>query len=169
MLEPNEVATSGTEIPTTTSNLEVVLITFDVLISDGYHLFQQHCQELDGKDFEPDLNRYHNLEKQHALMCMGAYLGDYMVGYSTTVLYRHGHHDTLIASCDSLYVDPNFRRGAGLHLIRQTEKHAQECGVDCMVWSAKPGSSLDLILAARRNCEISETHYRVNFNGQHPG
>ena len=165
MPEAKETEHGGTETLTTASELEIVPITLEVLVGDGYHLFEQHCQELDGKEFALDLERYETLQKQRALMCLGAYLGTHMIGYSTTVLYRHGHHDTLIASNDSLYIDPNFRRGAGLALIRQTEKHAQECGVDCMVWAAKPGSSLDLILASRRNCKLSEHHYRVNFHG----
>jgi len=163
--EAKETEIAGTETPTKTSDLEIAPITLEVLIADGYHLFEQHCQELDGKEFALDFARYEVLQKQRTLMCLGAYLDTHMIGYSTTVLYRHGHHDTLIASNDSLYVDPNFRKGAGLELIRQTEKHAQECGVDCMVWAAKPESSLDLILAARRNCKLSEHHYRVNFHG----
>lgn len=167
MLEQNAPETTGTETPTTPSDAEIVPITLEVLIGDGYHLFQQHCEELEGKPFAIDLERYEILQKKRTLLCMGAYVGNLLVGYSTTVLLRHGHHDTLIASNDSLYVDPNFRRGLGLHLIRQTEKHAHECGVDCMVWAAKPGSDLDLILAARRNCDLSEHHYRVTFHGQH--
>lgn len=165
MPEAKETEIAGTETPTKTSDLEIAPITLEVLIADGYHLFEQHCQELDGKEFALDFARYEVLQKQRTLMCLGAYLGTHMIGYSTTILYRHGHHDTLIASNDSLYVDPNFRKGAGLELIRQTEKHAQECGVDCMVWAAKPESSLDLILDARRNCKLSEHHYRVNFHG----
>jgi len=167
VLEPSDPETLGTETLTPISDLEVVPITLEVLIGDGYHLFEQHCTELEGEDFAPDLERYEQLQKQRTLLCIGAYVGNNMVGYSTTVLYRHGHHDTIIASNDSLYIDPNYRRGLGLHLIRQTEKHAHECGVDCMVWSAKPGSHLDLILARRRNCDLSENHYRVNFDGQH--
>lgn len=167
MQEQSEAVTLGTETPTPLYDVEVVPITLEVLIGDGYHLFQQHCQELEGKPFAIDLERYEVLQKKRTLLCMGAYVGNAMVGYSTTVLLRHGHHDTLIASNDSLYVDPSFRRGLGLQLIRQTEKHAQECGVDCMVWSAKPGSDLDLILAARRNCDLSEHHYRISFDGQH--
>jgi len=162
-----ETETAGTETLTTTSDLEIAPITLEVLIQDGYYLFEQHCQELDGKEFALDLDRYKVLEHKQSLMCIGVYLNKHMIGYSTTILYRHGHHDTIIASSDSLYIDPNFRRGVGLKLMRQTEKHAQECGVDCMVWSAKPGSTMDLILAARRNCQLAENHYKITFDGQH--
>ncbi len=167
MQEPEDPETTGTETLTIASDVEIVPVTLNVLVGDGYHLFQQHCEELEAKEFEPDLERYQHLEQQRVLLCMGAYLKDFMVGYSTTVLYRHGHHDTIIATSDSLYVDPGFRRGVGLSLIRQTEKHARECGVDCMVWSAKPGSSLDLILSSRRNCHHHENHYKIDFDGQH--
>ena len=167
MQDQNALETPGTATPTPPSRVEVVPVTLEVLLGDGYHLFQQHCEELEDRDFEPDLERYEQLQQKRTLLCMGLYVDDVMQGYSTTVLYRHGHHDTLIAANDSLYVSRDFRRGHGLQLIRQTEKHAQECGVDCMVWSAKPGSSLDLILAARRNCYLSEHHYRVSFDGEH--
>lgn len=166
MQAAKETETLGTATPTTASELEIVPITGNVLIDDGYHLFQRHAQEIENKDVAIDLDRYFLLESKQALICLGAYIGTYMIGYSTTIIYRSGHHDTLIASNDSIYVDPNFRTGAGLSLIRQTEKHAQECGVDCMVWAAKPGSSLDLILAARRNCKLSQHHYKVSFDGQ---
>ncbi len=166
MQAAKETETLGTVTPTTASELEIVPVTLEVLIGDGYHLFQSHSQEVDNKDVALDLDRYRQLEGKQVLMCLGAYIGTYMIGYSTTIFYRHGHHDTLIASNDSIYVDPDFRTGAGLSLIRQTEKHAQECGVDCMVWAAKPGSSLDLILAARRNCKLSQHYYKVSFDGQ---
>jgi len=162
-----ETETAGTETLTTTSSLEIILINFEVLMADGQHLFQQHCQELDNKDFEPELTRYEIIESKNSLICLGVYLGQQMVGYSTTVLFRHGHHDTLMAGSDSIYILPKFRKGIGLQLIRQTEKHAQEAGVDCIVWSAKPGSSLDLILSARRDYEHAETHYQRKLNGRY--
>ncbi len=165
MQAAKETETLGTATPTTASKREIVPVTLEVLIGDGYHLFQSHSQEIDGKDFAADLDRYENLQSQNMLLCIGAYINNYMVGYSTTIVYRHGHHDTLIATNDSVYVDPNFRRHIGMSLIRQTEKHAQECGVDCMVWAAKPGSSFDLILAARRNCKLSQHHYKISFDG----
>lgn len=167
MPEAKETEIAGTETLTKASDLEIVVVTFDVLMADGRHLFQRHCQELDNKDFEPEPERYKVMEDKCSLICLGVYSGQKMVGYSTTVLFRHGHHHTLMAGSDSIYILPEFRRGVGLQLIRQTEKHAQEAGVDCMVWSAKPGSTLDLILAARRGYQHSESHYQRDFHGQH--
>jgi hypothetical protein len=89
--ETKETAAAGIETPTTTSEFEIVPVTFEVLLGDGYHLFQQHCEELEGVQFEPDLARYEQLQKQRTLLCIGVYLDNYMLGYSTTILYRHGH------------------------------------------------------------------------------
>lgn len=164
MDQPNTLGTGGIETLTAKSNIEVRKIDFDTLLLDGFKLFDQHCVEVEGRMFEPDLPRYAYLESKGMMLTLGAYCDNQMVGYSTCLFYRHGHHNTLMAVNDSLYVIPNFGKGVGMLLIRQTEKHTKKFGVDCMLWSAKPGSVLDLILSARRICNHETNNYRVDFN-----
>ena len=156
--------TDGTETPTVTSEVEIRQITLDELLLNGSKLFEQHCQELEGKPLELDSKRYSFLESKGMLLVLAAYCDDQIVGYSTNVFYRHGHHNTFMSVNDSLYVIPNFGRGAGMLLIRQTEKHAKKHGADCMLWMAKVGSVLDLILSSRRVCKLTTHNYTVNFN-----
>ena len=135
------------------SSLDIRSISFLELWSNGHHLFEDHCQELedDRVTFLPDRNRYLALDDLDMLIVLGAYVDEHMVGYSVSVIYRHGHFEEILATNDSLYVDPDYRRGSlGWKLILSTEKSAQECGVSRMLWTAKCNSNLDMLLQKRR-------------------
>jgi len=136
------------------SNLEIRSVSFIDLWSDGQHLFEDHCQELEDSRvaFLPDNNRYLALDDLDMLIALGAYVDGHMIGYSVSVIYRHGHFDEILATNDSLYVDPAYRRGPiGWKLILSTEKSAQECGVSRMLWTAKCNSNLEMLLDKRRD------------------
>jgi predicted GNAT superfamily acetyltransferase len=135
------------------SSLDIRSISFLELWSNGHHLFEDHCKELedDRVTFLPDQNRYLALDDLDMLIVLGAYVDEHMVGYSVSVIYRHGHFDEILATNDSLYVDPDYRRGSlGWKLILSTEKSAQECGVSRMLWTAKCNSNLEILLQKRR-------------------
>jgi len=134
-------------------SLEIRSISFLELWTDGHDLFQAHHEELEDNKFPflPDQNRYLSLDELDMLIVMGAYIEDYMIGYSVSVIYRHGHFDEILATNDSLYLDPNYRRGPlGWKLILSTEKAAEECGVHRMIWTAKCHSTLENLLQRRR-------------------
>ena len=135
------------------SSLDIRSVSFLDLWSDGQHLFEDHCRELEDSRvaFLPDNNRYLSLDDLDMLITLGAYIDGHMIGYSVSVIYRHGHFDEILATNDSLYVDPSYRRGPiGWKLILSTEKSAQECGVSRMLWTAKCNSNLDMLLSKRR-------------------
>ena len=135
------------------SSLDIRSVSFLDLWSDGQHLFENHFQELEDSRaaFLPDKNRYLALDDLEMLIVLGAYVDEHMIGYSVSVIYRHGHCDEILATNDSLYVDPDYRRGPlGWKLILSTEKSAQECGVSRMLWTAKCNSNLETLLQRRR-------------------
>lgn len=135
------------------SSLDIRPISFLELWSDGHCLFEDHYLELEAsrEAFLPDKNRYLALDDLDMLIVLGAYVDDHMVGYSVSVIYRHGHVREIIATNDSLYMDPNYRDGPlGWKLILSTEKSAEECGVHRMLWTAKCNSNLEFLLQKRR-------------------
>ena len=120
------------------SSLDIRSVSFLDLWSEGQHLFEDHCRELEDSRvaFLPDNNRYLSLDDLDMLITLGAYIDGHMIGYSVSVIYRH---------------DPSYRRGPiGWKLILSTEKSAQECGVSRMLWTAKCNSNLDMLLSKRR-------------------
>lgn len=136
------------------AHLEIRSLTFSDLWAEGQHLFDDHCQELeDGRvAFLPDKHRYDTLDELDTLIVLGAYVDFNIVGYSVSVIYRHGHFDEVLATNDSLYVDPMYRNSQiGWKLILSTEKSAEESGVSRMLWTAKCGSNLELLLNRRRD------------------
>ena len=61
---------------------------------------------------------------------------------------------------DSIFVHPEDRQtGVGLRMIRMTEKAAEAAGAQ-MIWGAKPGSPLDLVLSRRHGLERIENIIR---------
>jgi len=65
---------------------------------------------------------------------------DKIVGYSVLMIQPHIHYcDSIYASVDVIYVDPNYRNGSlGARLLFETEKLAVDKGADVIVHHAKP-------------------------------
>jgi predicted GNAT superfamily acetyltransferase len=111
-------------------------------------------------EFDPDLPRYQRLEDLGVLVCLGAYDGDDLVGYSFNVLSTHSHYQTVLcAHNDLLYLKPEYRTGAnGLLLMRATRDALKARGVSHVLWYAKPDTALDKLLA-RTGQRVHEIMY----------
>ena len=90
---------------------------------------------------------YRGLEAQGALVVLGAFHAEKLVGYSITLLVPALHADRLQATNDALYLEPAHRGGQlGLALIRGTERVVRERGAAELFWSARIGSTFDHLL-----------------------
>lgn len=96
----------------------------------------------------PDWPRYEAMADAGALVIVGAYVGDRMVGYAMSFAAPHLHYVGLVScSNDVLYVDPAHRKGRlGLQLIYETERLAKERGAQIITWHAKEGTALAKLL-----------------------
>lgn len=97
---------------------------------------------------KPNREMYERLEDVGALISVGAFQGDKMVGYSVSIISTHLHYaDLYYANNDVLFVAKEHRAGRlGFRLIKETERIAKERGGRLMIWHAKPGTVLDKIM-----------------------
>lgn len=98
--------------------------------------------------YAPDITKYKALEAAGALLNLGMFDGDQLVGYSVNILHQHLHYkDLLVANNDMLFVSKDNRLGtAGLKLIRATTKACRERGAQLMLWHAKQNTPLAALL-----------------------
>jgi predicted GNAT superfamily acetyltransferase len=118
-------------------------------IDQAWSLFEAHCEEI-AQDMllAPDLDAYCLLEDRGALLSLGAFEGDEIVGYSVNLITHNLHHaNVTICQNDILYLREDKRQGAtGLKLMRETERMAKERGAHMVIWHAKPETNLSGIL-----------------------
>ena len=110
--------------------------------------------------YAPDVSKYAQLEEVGALLTLGAYDKDNLVGYSVNILTPHLHYQNLLCCHnDMLYLHPDYRQGLlGVRLIKTTRAAARALGVQFMLWHAKPGTNLDKLLR-RLGCAVQDVLY----------
>lgn len=97
---------------------------------------------------KPDFERYEYLDECGALLVLGAFRGDRLIGYSANIIASNLHYsDLVMCQNDVLFLVPEERKGmTGIRLIRETERLAKERGAMIALWHAKLGTSLDKIM-----------------------
>ena len=97
---------------------------------------------------KPDMDKYQTLEKAGKLLSLAAFVNDKIVGYSVNIVDNHIHYaDLTFCINDVLFVDPVYRNGrCGLMLIKQTEQMAKARNAGLILWHAKSGTALDMIM-----------------------
>lgn len=114
-------------------------------------LMEDHWKEVashqDIRRLKPNTEAFRILEEKGKLLTLFVMDGDLIVGYSVNILVDHMHSDTLVAQNDAIYVDPAYRKsGAGIRLMKVTERAAKDCGAKLLFWHSKPDSRLDTVL-----------------------
>lgn len=107
--------------------------------------------------YAPDIEKYKALEAHGALLTLGVFEGEELIGYSVNILHPHLHYKELnVAQNDMLFVAKDNRLGTlGLKLIRATTKAAKERGAQFMVWHAKESSQLAKLLP-KLGCKVQD-------------
>lgn len=121
-------------------------------IEQAWRLLEAHREELTTNKglmiLKPDISTYEMLESKNALLSLGAFDGEEIVGYSVNIMAHNLHYsDVMMCQNDVLYVREDKRQGpTGLKLIYETERLAKDRGADLMLWHAKPDTNLNDIL-----------------------
>jgi GNAT superfamily N-acetyltransferase len=135
---------------------EIRTITFDELLTEGSELFVAHREELTTDKelmvLKLDIERYKAIEAVGALLILGVFINEKLVGYSVNFIGPHLHYaDLRYAANDVIFLTEKHRRGRiGLRLIDATEKLAKEHGAQMMVFHAKEGTTLTHILPKKK-------------------
>lgn len=112
-------------------------------IAEAWPILETHRLELatnpEVMALSPNLPVYVTLEDNEALLSIGAYHGDMLVGYSVSIISASLHYsDLIMCQNDVLYLAKDYRSGAnGLRLIRETERRAKLRGCHMVLWHAK--------------------------------
>lgn len=135
------------------AGVRIVEMPMSTRIDEMWALLAAHWDEVAKNKkvmvLKPDRNRYEELERNGALLCLAALDPDgEIVGYSVCFIGPHIHYaDLRVANNDVLFLREDLRPSTvGLRLIRETEKVARARGAQLMLWHAKQGTTLDKIM-----------------------
>lgn len=121
-------------------------------IIDRQDLLKMHYDEVAKNKsimvLDPDRAKYQAIESAGKSLCLAAFVDEKIVGYSVNIVDTHIHYVGLVCCVnDVLFVDPVYRNSrCGLMLIKQTESVAKDRGAKLMLWHAKSGTALDLLM-----------------------
>lgn len=104
------------------------------------------------------LNRalYDALHATGALVSVGAFDGDRLIGYASAFVSAHPHYALTAAQHDALFIHPGHRTPRlALRLIEAVEAECKARGAAFIAWHAKTGSAFARLIAARARLEES--------------
>lgn len=145
--------------------MDIRPITVTEFMERGEPLLREHWAEVERRRdvlrLQPNMPAYRNLEQMGALLSLGAYVDDTLVGYAVTIVTLHLHDANLIyASNDVLYVAPAHRDGmAGGRLMVETERRAKDRGARLIFWSVKPGTAMYEILKRHDGYAVHDVQF----------
>jgi GNAT superfamily N-acetyltransferase len=122
------------------------------LIAEFEPLLKAHWLEIanyrDQVPYDPDFQKYCELDQTGMLFCLTARVDGQLVGYSVFYLTNSPHYkSTLFAINDVFYVDLAHRKGSiPMRLIRESERTARSLGVKRLLWHVKPCNQMSELL-----------------------
>jgi hypothetical protein len=123
-------------------------------IDQAWPLLEAHRDELTTNKaimvLDPMRERYAMLDDCGALLTVGAFIDDEIVGYSVNIIDHNLHYQgLLVCQNDILFVRKDLRGRLGLQLMHETERLAKERAGELPIlqlWHAKPNTDLEAIL-----------------------
>lgn len=97
---------------------------------------------------------YDVLHAQGALVCVGAFDGDALVGYASAFVSAHPHYALTAAQHDALFIHPDHRAPRlALRMVEVVEAECKARGAAFIAWHAKTGTAFARLLAKRARLE----------------
>jgi GNAT superfamily N-acetyltransferase len=150
--------------------MHIVEMTMEQLRASAGELFKQHYAEI-AQDksipLEPDWPAYKVMEESGLILCVGAVVGDTLVGYSLNFVYaRHLHYASLCFAQNDIFFVTKAHRGkqcgasatVGDQLRAETKRLAKERGARKVFWHAKKDTAMSTWLA-RTGCKVADLIY----------
>ena len=111
-------------------------------------------------DYNPQRQMYAALENSGALHCFGAYSDDILVGFVSVITGVMPHNGKRMATIESLFALPSHRKlGTGDALLSAVERFASEEKYVVLLYTARVGSPLEVVLSRRPGCKASHTMF----------
>jgi GNAT superfamily N-acetyltransferase len=148
-----------------------VAAIFDAPNSDT--LIRAYAKECLIPDAEPQRETYEAMEKVKAFRCFAAYsytdVGNFLlgkdpsaliVGFISIIRAVMPHSGQLLATVESLFVDPAYRgTGAGAKLLSTAEQYAVDSGCVALTCMSRIGSAFDKVLSRREGYTLTHTQH----------
>jgi ribosomal protein S18 acetylase RimI-like enzyme len=121
---------------------------------NAQELFAQYAEDCMRPGSQPQVEIYQKMQNAGMLACFGAYAGETLVGFATVVASVMPHDGKRIASLESLFVKRAFRDdGVATMLLSQVRHHAIVDGCAALLYTARVGSELEVMLHGVKVCE----------------
>jgi hypothetical protein len=143
--------------------IEVRAIEVVTVRALGSDLLRRHYDEValnkDICQLEPDWAKLEQLERAGALVACGAWQGEELVGYASSIVTTLMHYASVVVCQNhALFVDPSHRGARVFRDMRAwTKAEAARRGAKLVLWHAKQGSPLDRILV--HSCQVQDIIY----------
>lgn len=152
------IITTAAEVPVQVidrpAQVTIRAVSFREILNapNAAELLRAYAEESLFPDPVPQQAVYAVLEQAHVLKCFGAYSGstNLLIGFISVLVAVMPHHGRLIATSESLFVDPAYRSaGVGNLLLTAGEQHAIKFGCEAFMCLARIGGSFEKLLARR--------------------
>jgi len=128
--------------------------------TNSAELLDAYAKDCVVPDYNPQRQIYEAMENSGALYCFGAYVNDVLVGFVSVVAGVMPHNGKRTATIESLFVLPSHRAtGAASELMTIVEKVSAVTGCVALVYTARVGSPLEVVLSRRPGCKSSHTMF----------
>ena len=123
--------------------IEIQVEKWATFFPDAKAIFPLHWKELalyqDAIPLDIDEGKYEQLDKLDVLLILTAREDGRMVGYYLWFLMAHGHYKSsgAMGLTDMYFVLPEYRRGVGVRLFKQSETELRSRGIKKAITSCK--------------------------------
>jgi N-acetylglutamate synthase-like GNAT family acetyltransferase len=107
---------------------------------------------------------YRALEQNKVLKVIKCEKEGNLVGLAIIILFTSLHYSVMLAQLDTIYVLKEYRSsGAGLKLLKEAEKIAEEAKVPVLFYNARINSEIETILLYKDDYELTHTIFCKRF------
>lgn len=153
----------------TATQIDVIPVSFGTIFfdSNAAPLIRAYAAECLVPDAEPQPAIYEAMEKAGVLKCFAAYLVPVdssdrlrLIGFCSVLTVVVPHDGHLVATTESLFVDPAYRHTSAFQLLFAAAEH-YATGIGCRVLTcgARIGSQLDKVLERRAGFMPTHTQH----------
>ena len=142
--------------------LEIKPVSYSEILDapNSAELLDAYAKDCVMPDYNPQRQIYQAMEKSGALYCFGAYVDDVLIGFVSVVTGVMPHNGKREATIESLFVLPSHRAtGAASELMTTVEKVSAVTGCVALLYTARAGSPLEVVLSRRPGCKESHTMF----------
>lgn len=142
--------------------LEIKPVSYSEILDapNSAELLDAYAKDCVMPDYNPQRQIYAAMENSGALHCFGAYVHRTLIGFVSVITGVMPHNGKRMATIESLFALPSHRKlGTGDALLCAVEKFAVEGKYVALIYTARAGSSLEVVLSRRSGCKESHTMF----------